>query len=355
MTRYREIEVAGLPREMGRQIGEAAGEEIRGFCEMALPLVNKSFSDRAVRVSRQAASEIAAKSTEHAERYAPHLVEELRGMAEAARVSLADLMLLQVRNQLRPDADAACTSLAVAGGESQAGGLVAQNWDNDPELQAFTIVLTRRPADKPALMTVTQAGLIAYIGFNAAGIGLCLNTLPAPSRPVGVPHYFTVRGIYEADSLPTAVHAVERARRAIPANIMMITPQGPADLEVTLDGVRVIQGDAVGSLGHANHCRHSDLLAHNEQFPELIQSHARQRRIDELLRDVPRRPTVAEAQRMLRDHSGFPRSICRHVNEDQGTGFWETVFSVIIQPVERRMLISRGTPCQNPYETYVLN
>jgi hypothetical protein len=64
---------------------------------------------------------------------------------------------------------------------------------------------------------VTQAGLIAYIGFNDAGIGLCLNSLPAPSRPLGVPHYFTVREMFEASSLADVVHAVERAERAIPA------------------------------------------------------------------------------------------------------------------------------------------
>ena len=31
-TRYREIEVAGSALEMGRQIGEAAREEVRGLC-----------------------------------------------------------------------------------------------------------------------------------------------------------------------------------------------------------------------------------------------------------------------------------------------------------------------------------
>jgi isopenicillin-N N-acyltransferase-like protein len=351
MTRYREIEVAGSSREMGRQIGEAAGEEIRGFCEAALPLVNK-----AVRVSPQAARGIAAKSIEHAEHYAPHLVEELRGTAEAARVSLGDLMLLQVRNQLRPEADAGCTSLAIAGGGAgQGGGLVAQNWDNDPDLQPFTVVLTRRPIDKPAVMTVTQAGLIAYIGFNEAGVGLCLNTLPAPSRPDGVPHYFTVRGIYEADSLAGAIQAVERAQRAIPANIMLITPEGPADLEVTLDSVRVLQDQSRASLTHANHCRHPELLALNEQFPELIQSHQRQRRIDGLMCELTQSRKLDEVKGMLRDHGGFPRSICRHANEDPGTGFWQTVFSVIIEPGARRMHISRGNPCQHPYELYVMN
>lgn len=351
MTRYREIDVAGLPRELGRQIGEAAGEEIRGFCEVALKLVNKT-----ARVSRDAASRIARQSLEHAEQYSPDMVEELRGTAEAARVSLDDLMLLQVRNQLQPDADAGCTSLALAAdGRQRASGLVAQNWDNDPDLQPFTVVLTRRPAGKPALMTITQAGLIAYIGFNEAGIGVCLNTLPAPSRPVGVPHYFTLRGIYEADSLVGAVEAVRRAERAIPANIMLLAPEGPADLEVTLEDVHVLHGDSAGRLTHANHCRHPELAAINGQFPELIQSHDRQRRIDALLDSSERSPSVEELKQSLSDHDGYPRSICRHPNDDPKTGFWETVFSVIIEPQARRMHVARGTPCQNPYETYTLS
>jgi isopenicillin-N N-acyltransferase-like protein len=351
MSRYREIEVAGPPRELGRQIGEAAGEEIRGFCEVALSLVHKT-----VRISPAAADSIVARSFEHAERYSPDMVEELRGMAEAARVSAEQIMLLQVRNQLQPDGDAGCTSLALSTGQHhRSSGIVAQNWDNDPDLQPFTIVLTRRPAGKPAVMTITQAGLIAYIGFNEAGIGVCLNTLPAPARPIGVPHYFTVRGIYEANSLEGAVQAVRRAERAIPANIMLSTPQGAADLEVTLDDVHVLQDIASGGVTHTNHCRHPELQTINGQFPELIQSHERQRRIDQLL-DLPQRcPNLEEVKKLLRDHEGHPRSICRHTNDDKKTGFWETVFSVIIEPKSRRMHVSRGTPCQHPYEVYSLS
>jgi isopenicillin-N N-acyltransferase-like protein len=261
-------------------------------------------------------------------------------------------MLLQVRNQLQAE-DAGCTSLSAEG--LRAGGrMVAQNWDNDPALDEFTVVLTRRPAGKPALMTVTQAGLVAYIGFSEAGLGLCLNTLPAPSRRLGVPHYFTVRGIYEAESLAGAVAAVQRAERAIPANIMLATPQGPADLEVTLDGVRVLTDGAL--VTHANHCEHPELLPVNQEFPELIQSYARKRRIDDLLRALPGgSPSLAHVQAALRDHDGYPRSICRHANDDPAHGFWQTVFSVIIEPDERRMHISRGTPCERPYETYGLN
>jgi isopenicillin-N N-acyltransferase-like protein len=347
-TRYRTIEVSGPPRVLGRQIGEAAGEEIRGFCAIALERVN-----RTVRISRAAALEVARESLGYAQDYSPDMVEELRGMAEAAHVTLEELMLLQVRNQLQPEEAGGCTSLAGVA-SAMAGGIVAQNWDNDPALDEFTIVLTRRPTGKPALMNLTQAGLIAYIGFNEAGIGVCLNTLPAPSRRVGVPEYFTLREMYEADSLEGAISAVRRARRAIPANMIVITPEGPADLEVTIDDVHVLRDAGSGRVTHTNHCRHPELLPINDRFPELIQSHARLKRIDTLLGEDGSTVSVSRIQQALRDHQGYPRSICRHANDDPVTGFWQTVFSVVIEPQASMMHISRGMPCAHPYETYRL-
>jgi isopenicillin-N N-acyltransferase-like protein len=332
-TRYPELTAAGAPRELGREIGEQLGEHIRGFCEIALPQVN-----RTLKVSRDNALRVVHESIGLADNYAPGMMAELRGTAEAARLTLDDLMLLQVRNQLKSD-EAGCTSLSLRGA---GGGLVAQNWDNDPLLDPFTVVLTRRPAGKPALTTVTQAGLIAYIGFNDAGIGLCLNTLPAPSRTRGVPHYFTVRGIYESDSLDGAVEAVRRAQRAIPANIMLSTPEGPADLEVTIDGVRVLTDERNRQVTHTNHCRHPDLEPINREFPELIGSHARQARIDVLLQQDREQDDLARVQAALRDHDGHPRSICRHPNNDQAHGHWCTVFSAIIEPSARRTARSPG-------------
>lgn len=348
--RYREIAVSGSPRELGRQIGEAVGEEVRGFCEIALARVQKTTP-----ISREKAMEAARRSAEFAERYSPDMMEELRGTAEAARVSIDDLMLLQIRNQLQPEKDAGCTALSIAAdADLQRGPIVAQNWDNDPALDAMTVVLTRRPSGKPALTSCTQAGLISYLGFNEAGIGACVNTLPAPSREVGVPHYFILRGIYEARTLDEAVYAVRRAYRAIPTNIMLATPQGPADLEVTIDDVHVLRPNGSGWLTHTNHCLHPALVPINHQFPELIQSHARKRRIDQLVAALDKETDTDAVQTILSDHDNHPTSICRHANADPVFGFWETVFSIIIEPNQPRMHVSRGTPCNHPYETYLM-
>jgi len=348
--RYPEISVSGSPREMGRQIGEATRELIRGFCAIAMERVNKTAV-----VSREEAEAVAVRCLDLTREYNEPLIQELEGTAESAGVPLMDLMLLQVRNQLTAEAESACTSISLQ------PGIVAQNWDNDPELDPFTVVLTRHPDDRPSLTTLTQAGLIAYIGFNDSGLGACLNTLPAPTRIHGVPHYFTLRDLYEQTNLDDAVSSIARAPRAIPANIILTTPQGPANMEVTIDEVHVLRPDNGHRLTHTNHCLHPDLVPINQRFPELIQSHSRKRRIDTLVPSAPASTTKQHSvdlepiKTALRDHDGHPRSICRHANDDPETGFWSTVFSVIIEPAAQQMHVTRGTPCDRPYEVYAMS
>lgn len=349
-TRYREVDVTGTPREMGRVIGEVCRKEIHGFRDVALERMRQTAG-----LAEDEAMRVAAESLSYAEAYRPEMVDELRGMAEGAEVSLGDLMFLQVRNQLAPTEQNGCTSISLSTGNGTTGGtrLLAQNWDADPALDEFTIVLTRRPLGKPAFINVTQAGLIAYIGLSEQGMGVCLNTLPAPSRRVGVPHYFTVRAIYESARLSEAVAAVESAQRAIPANIMLTTPDGPADLEVTLNGVRVLRPEVTSWIAHTNHCLHPELVAINSSFPELIDSCPRKSRVDELLSETSQF-SPWRLMEILADHDRFPRSICRHTNDDPEHGFWCTVFSVVIDATDRVLYATRGNPCEQPYESYRL-
>ncbi len=351
-TRYPELTVAGSPRQMGEQIGEALREQIRGFDAIALERVRKIMD-----VSLEQALIVARRCLDDVESYAPHMLAELAGMAHASGVHMERLMLLQIRNQLQPDPAAAggCTSFAIGG--VAGGSMTGQNWDNDPVMDAFSVVLTRRPDDAPDFLSITQAGLIAYLGVNDAGIGLCMNTLPAPARGLGVPHYFTVRGVYETRSLDEAVQAVRRAHRAIPANLMLATPQGPADLEITIDDVHVLrESDAgPGVVTHTNHCVHPDLAPINGDFPELIESGPRKCRVDALLAAAPRPIPRATLENILRDHQNHPRSICRHANDHPATGFWTSVWSLLIDAEARCLYLTRGNPCEQPYESYSLN
>ena len=346
--RYRQIEVSGGHFEMGQQIGEYLREELQGFVATSWDRIAETLKLR-----RETILNVIRQSTQFVRNWAPDLLDELSGAAHSSGLSFDDLMFLQIRNQLTADMDSGCTSFSLRN-EQQQISLIGQNWDNDPALDPFTVVLTRRPADKPAFMTVTQAGLIAYIGMSEAGMAACLNSLPAPSRAVGVPHYFTLRRAFEGRSLDHAVTVIADATRAIPANIMLSTPDGPANLEVTIDAVNVLKPEKDEVLLHTNHCLHPNLASINSKFPELIQSRPRLERMTNLLQTGVSCTSIESLKTALQDHSGFPRSICRHANEDPGHGYWKTVFSVIMSVDAGEMLVARGNPCEASYEVYRL-
>src|SRR5258708_7656724 len=172
-TRFQEIEVRGMPREMGRQLGEAAREEVRAYAEIVIERFNRG---RKSPLTPETAMAGAAESIPYAERYLPDAMDELRGIAEGAGITVEQAMLINVRNQLGAAAPPeGCTSVLVEPRASASGvGIVAQNWDNDPATDAFSVVLTRRPAGKPALMTFTRPGEVAYLGMSSAVIAIDL-------------------------------------------------------------------------------------------------------------------------------------------------------------------------------------
>ncbi len=83
----------------------------------------------------------------------------------------------------------------------------------------------------------------------------------------------------------------------------------------------------------------------------MIQSRPRQARAEALL---SRSRCREAAEQILADHEGHPRSICRHSNDDPVHGFWEKVFSVLMEPEKGLMWVSRGNPCSRHFEYYQL-
>lgn len=79
-----------------------------------------------------------------------------------------------------------CTALA-ATPEATASGqtLLGQNWDWMPKLDGHTVLLKIRQHDKPTVLTYTEAGIVAKIGMNTAGLGLCVNLFVTGEPGIG--------------------------------------------------------------------------------------------------------------------------------------------------------------------------
>ena len=355
VSRFPMIEVAGSHREMGRQIGEATRDLLRELVEVVTDRINVGRAGHQS-ISNRQALEVARGSIAYAAEYAPELMSEVEGMAEGAGLTAEQVMLVNVRNQIPAAIDGACTGVVVEPESAELRtGIAGQNWDNDPAMDRFSVVLIRRPHGAPAHMNFTQPGVIGYMGLNESGLGVIMNTLPAPARGVGVPWYFLVRRMYLHSSLNDVTDEVRRARRAIPANVALLTAEGAADLEVTVDDVHVLRADGGGVLVHTNHCVHPELAHINEKFPELIQSTPRMSRAASLLGKHGDGVRVEHVKSLLSDHLDYPTSICRHENDHPGDGHWTSVVSMIVEPAHGTMHLTRGNPCSNPYEVYSLN
>jgi isopenicillin-N N-acyltransferase-like protein len=346
-TRFPEFVAAGSPRAIGQAIGEGFRESIRGLCEITLERFNLAA---AVPVTAARADEVVAAAIPHAEAFLPDAMAELRATAAAAGVPFERLMLLNVRSALAAPATPAtsagegCTSVMIGAGLAASGiGFAGQNWDNDPAMDGYSAVVTRRPTGKPAFMSWCQPGVIAYMGLSDAGFGLCLNALNGPSRRDGVGWYFIIE-------------LIGRARRAMSANAALITPDGPLDLEIMPDSVELLRAGPDEALVHTNHCLHARLSANNERYAAAIYggSFDRKARAEQLLAGRTR-VSVADLQALLADRQGYPGSINRYPGLDPRTGFQRSVVSVIVEPAAGRMHVTRGNPGDMPYEVYRLD
>jgi isopenicillin-N N-acyltransferase-like protein len=122
------------------------------------------------------------------ERY-PKYVDELLGMAEGAGVSYEDLTVVNAMEAVTTDALhlTKCTSIAVNGQRTSDGHvLIAHNEDWVPEDEDGVYVVHATPDDDPPFLAMTYGGLLPNIGFNAAGIAQCCDSV-YPRRRIGIP------------------------------------------------------------------------------------------------------------------------------------------------------------------------
>jgi isopenicillin-N N-acyltransferase-like protein len=356
---YPVVVASGSYHDMGEQIGRAAGGSIRALCAM---YAEDDAKPEAAPVSVDA-------SLAQARLECPHLLEEIEGMALGAGVSVQSLFRLNGGGAVMPWQGAepepvsetgGCTSLAMvvesqSAEQSGVRALLGQNWDNEPRVDPYTIVTIRHPSAHgvPSTICVGRAGLIGYIGFSSSGFGILLNALKGQGA-TGLPLYFNVRKVLESSSLEQAVTTLRTSERDRPNNCTIVSPQGPAHLEITCGAVGVIRPTATGDssdeddlncfrggrLVHTNHYLAKDLAHLNSQYPEIIQSVPRLGRATRLADELQLANRhchsssssdghldVDDLQALLRDHEAHPRSICRHPNSDEDTGEWITVRS----------------------------
>lgn len=337
------IEVEGTPYECGKQYGQAAATLIKKNLEAYVRLY--SFHTQ---LERDAAIKKAQRYLLPIEQFSPDILEEMHGIAEGAGVSLAEVVLLNTRMELLSQVPLhECTSIAVLPEAASQGQLwLAQNWDWLHVTKGLTILLKIRQVGKPLVVMLVEAGHVGKMGFNDAGLGLCVNWLEADKSLVGVPFIVLCRAVLNSDQVNNAIDILYGARRATSANFLIAHKSGFAvDLETTPDDIDFIE-PARGLLVHTNHfvserLRPLDNGLRRQGGDSLV----RRQLAETMLKQHWGHIDHGVLAKVQSDRSCGTYSICTSPDEDaHELARWSTLAGIIMNLSSLEMYLAHGQP-----------
>jgi len=349
---YPVVSVGGSAYECGLGHGEAAKGLIQsnigyymGYWER-----NLAMDGSAVR-SRANALEEAVAGFDGA------LLEEMRGVADGADANLEDILALNGRYELAWASPkqllGGCTCLGAMPTATKTGcTLLAQNWDYRLGAREALIVLDVKREGAPAVVMLTEAGIIGHKGLNSAGLGLAINAMVSDMDKLGnhVPFLLLCREMLNCEGLSDAVGVFLNAGRSVSYNVMLGCGGALLDLEAHPRDVSVLLPEA-GVLAHTNHFVGPRDLGIRDEYAKMEPSTLHRLLVarEQLLRGAGAH-TEESLMEILRSHVGYPSSVCFHPDPRKWRdGMEETLTSFVMNLEERAIWATRGPPCSGPY------
>jgi isopenicillin-N N-acyltransferase-like protein len=249
------VDLAGSPGEIGLGHGVALAPEI----DAHLHRWKSQLVDGGVDDVEEWVAELVRDSwyvsTAFAE--APHLVEEVDGIAEGAGISLLDAWFLQLMDESWRAPDGApgsttfgCTTFGVVNGLQSWSG---QTMDLEPFRSGAAAMLRITPDRGASLLVLTMAGCVGLSGVSAAGFAVLVNALPqVPARRTGLPVALVVRTALAAPNVGAATSFVHDAPHATGQHYLVAGAEQLASFECSPVGVAPVLPGAP-RLWHTNH------------------------------------------------------------------------------------------------------
>ncbi len=318
------IEIYGTPRERGRQYGHAAAARIaRGVSHYLKQFADCGLDGRGIR--------------SHVESYLPRihaydrdLVEEMRGIAEGAKIDFDSVVLLNARTELLHEAlelqkrarereqnsPDGCTGVVVLPSAAADGRIIhATNWDWKAECAETAVVLQIRRDDGPDVLMFAEAGALSRAGVNAAGIAITANYIESDrdfEKP-GIPLALLRRKALECESYAGAIGVIVSTEKLTSNNLILSHRDGVAiDFECAPSETFAVYPDN-GLIVHANHWTSTAALSKYKDVGILgtPDSLYRDLRVKEHLKPKIGSITHNDVVTALRDEFGAPLGVCR--------------------------------------------
>jgi isopenicillin-N N-acyltransferase-like protein len=360
------VSIQGAPFERGRQYGEQARTQVR----QSISAYQRVFAHYAEWDWEKVVGH-ASRYENVVEDFAPHIIEEIRGIAEGSGVDFGDILALNVRSEVMFASGAQdnkklsgalaneCSSFAVLPEVTSEGHtLVGQNWDWLLHARDTVVLVHARRDDGPDYVTIVEAGLLAKTGVNSAGVASCTNTLVSylDDGAVGVPYHVMLRRLLDAESITDAVTTVVNADKALSGNFLLGDVDGLAiDMEVNPGGATSVRTlmPRDGVLAHTNHFLSPDLARSDSRIGTSPSTLFRLDCLESTLRRGAPTLSIRNLQDALSDHRNFPLGVCSH-GDDRASEYerYATIASVIYDLDAHEVYLAAGAPCGGNFRRY---
>lgn len=337
-VKYPVVEAAGSSRRMG----QAHGEQARPLIDRYLAAI-----ERWCGLDRDALGIRARSFLPLLENFSIDFVEEVRGLAEGARIPLDHALLCQVRLEAMRAAEG-CSAFAITAGATVDGRTLAgQNQDLEPEYDSVGIILRLRPDDgRPRATCFTFAGQLGYAGMNEYGVANFANALFNHAWRPGLPFYPLRRGFLECRSVAECTGLARRWHACSAANFVFCDGAGGiADVEIRGADVVEYRGSLTDARLHTNHYLTDGFRGFEDGTS--TDSPCRLDRLATLMQAGWGAWDVEPLKHLLADHAGAPAGICRH-----GAGGTHSIAGYIADPSRGVLHVRRGHGCTGVWTAY---
>ena len=306
-----------------------------------------------------------------ARRWAPDLVAEVEGLAEALDLPFQTLFAFQCADEEFWYASSRskktmiaekCTAFALA----HEGRIFAgQNLDIGKWVDGRQLLL-RIKGDGPESLVYTFGGFIGANGLNAAGVGVCVNTLlQLRPDPDGLPVAFVVRQLLTHTSLAEARSFLCGIRHASGQTYTVADPDGFAVFECSAGDVKELHaGDHEAWVAHTNHpIVNTDLalswrsLLQHDPATAADMGTGSERRLSQMQARLARIDSgsvvdALEAALSSSDDARYP--ICRDdIVSPAKSAIGFTVGAMVYELLRPPILhLAWGPPCRHPFMSY---
>ena len=338
------VRAAGTPYERGALIGQAFAQAIQQSVTFNSGYLVTHGLDRG-QLETLLAPYLDASTAR-----VPHLVQQVRGMADGADQPFLDLFFANAFEEVYGIVELGtptgvpverCTDVVLRSPGSTLLGHNEQWYAGDDGTVGLVLDVSD---DGPAVLAPVVAGTLPLVGLNALGGAFGTMSLSATDERVGVPRALVARELLEARDPDDAFRRANLAGRAGGYSYLCAFPGGDTcTIETTsTTAARLTLTE------HTNHALDATVAAASCEPSEG--SRSRLARARALVATTA--PTLDGMVALLSDHSAAGQDICIHPESVDGPEAPTILFAMVCEPETRSMWVAPGHPCTAMLERF---